>query len=122
MNFLLVALEKTASIYTSLMNPSNSKFAHSNLVTYIHGNAFSQDVKFVDKDGNLLGLLISQTSPIINDRLKQLQDYLKLEMPSHMVPIDSSLNSGGTFPTMHFDYFTRYGEQVYTFSFTSSTI
>ncbi|KAG1806215.1 uncharacterized protein BJ212DRAFT_1485977 [Suillus subaureus] len=81
-----------------------------------------QDVKFVDKDGKLLGLFISQTSPIINDHLRQLKDYLNLEMPSHMAPIDSSLNSGGTFPTMHFNYFTRYGEQVYIFSLTSGTI
>ncbi|KAG2355760.1 hypothetical protein BDR07DRAFT_1381281 [Suillus spraguei] len=76
-----------------------------------HGAVENQDVKFVDKDRTFLGLWISQTSPIINDRLQQLQDYLHVEMPSQMIPIDSSLNPGGTFTTMHFDYFTRYGEQ-----------
>ncbi|KAG2357522.1 hypothetical protein BDR07DRAFT_1380057 [Suillus spraguei] len=76
-----------------------------------HGAVENQDVKFVDKDGKFLGLWISQTSPIINDRLQQLQDYLHVEMPSQMIPIDSSLNPGGTFTTMHFGYFTRYGEQ-----------
>lgn len=101
-----------ASIYTSLRKPSKSKLFHSSLLSSVHGIVFSQDIKFVDKDGKFLGLLMSQTSPIINDRLKQLLDYLDLEMPGHMAPIDSSLNSGGTFPTMHFDYFTRYGEQV----------
>lgn len=112
MKYLLAASEKMASIYTSLRKPSKSKFSRSNLLSSVHGIILSQDIKFVDQDEKFLGLLISQTSPIINDRLKQLQDYLELEMPSHMAPIDSSLNSGGTFPTMHFDYFTRYGEQV----------
>jgi hypothetical protein len=85
-------------------------------------NASSQDIKFVDKDEKFLGLLISQTSPIINERLKQLQDYLHLEMPNQMGPVDSTQNSGGTFPTMHFDYFTRYGEQVRVLSLLTSMI
>ncbi|KAG1778087.1 hypothetical protein EV702DRAFT_1196503 [Suillus placidus] len=71
----------------------------------------NQDVEFVDRDGRFLGLLISQTSPIINERLQHLHDYLHVQMPSHMAPKDSSLDSKGLFLTMHFDYFTRFAEQ-----------
>ncbi|KAG1781331.1 hypothetical protein EV702DRAFT_1042447 [Suillus placidus] len=59
---LLVASGIIIHIYISPGNLSRNEFNH---------NIFNQDVEFMDRDGRFLGLLISQTSPIINKFAEQ---------------------------------------------------
>lgn len=110
---LVVVSERMDNIYilhTNLLNgESYLSFLDSYIFAYLHHN--SQDIKFVDKNKELLGLLISQ-NPIIKTRLQELQDYLEVEMPNHMNHVESSANSDKPFTTIHFDYYFRFGEKV----------
>jgi hypothetical protein len=72
-------------------------------------------MKFIDKNKEFLGLLISQ-NPIIKKRLEELQDYLKVEMSNHIDHMESSSNSDKPFTTIHFDHYIRFAKKVHHFS------
>lgn len=105
---LVVSSERMDNIYilhTNLLNcESYLLFLNSYRFTYLCHD--SQDIKFVDKNKELLGLLISW-DPIIKTRLQKRQHYLEVKMLNYMNLVESSANSDKPFTTIHFDYYFR---------------